>query len=75
MGRLAERVAGPGPRTVLACYWRHDVCGWPMDGLEVHHILANQIGRPSFFLSDLVFLLDIFSVDQGSVKWRPSDYR
>lgn len=68
-GRLAtltDRISGslaPGG-VVLACHWRHEIRGWPMDGPEVHHRLQTRLGlRRVVQHEDQDFVLDVWVRD------------
>ncbi|WP_051297363.1 bifunctional PIG-L family deacetylase/class I SAM-dependent methyltransferase [Brevibacterium album] len=43
MLRLAERIAGSGAGTVVACHWRHPLVGWPLSASEVHGLLDRRL--------------------------------
>ncbi len=60
MRELAELIANSASNTVVACHWRHDVRGWPLDGPEVHRILRGQLGIPHTTIDDQDFVLDVF---------------
>ena len=61
---LARRVAASGCSTVVACHWRHDIAGWPLNGPAVHRILRDRLGMPRrASINDADFVLDIFSHD------------
>lgn len=63
---LADRIASSGCHTVLACHWRHDIAGWPLDGPGVHRILRDRLGMPHrASVRDADFVLDVFSHDEG----------
>ncbi|MEO7589359.1 MAG: bifunctional PIG-L family deacetylase/class I SAM-dependent methyltransferase [Arachnia sp.] len=64
---LARRVAASGRSTVVACHWRHDIIGWPLDGPAVHAILRGSLGMPTAVLvEDVDFVLEVFSTDAGA---------
>lgn len=61
---LARRVSASGGSTVVACHWRHEIVGWPLDGNAVHKILRESLGLPSTVLvEDADFLLEVFTND------------
>ncbi|RMB58910.1 SAM-dependent methyltransferase [Tessaracoccus antarcticus] len=64
---LARRVADSGCGTVLACHWRHEIVGWPLDGPAVHTILRETLRMPSVVrVEDVDFVLEVFSTDAGA---------
>ncbi|TBN56910.1 methyltransferase domain-containing protein [Glaciihabitans arcticus] len=66
---VAEHLAEGG--TLLACHWRHPVADYPLDGDEVHVVLAARLGleRVSRHL-EKDFVLDVFNSDGRSVAER-----
>ncbi len=61
---LANRLRTSGCVTILACHWRHDIRGWPLDGASVHAILAEGLGvDAAVSLSDPDFVLDVFVLE------------
>ncbi len=64
--RLVEKVSASGCGTVVACHWRHDIEGWPLDGPAVHEILMEGLGmHRTITISDPDFMLDVFTLDPG----------
>ena len=64
--RLAGALRAGMCTTVLACHWRHDIVGWPLDGAGVHRILEESLGvTPAVSVEDPDFLLDVFILDGG----------
>ena len=62
---LARRLRSSACGTVVACHWRHDIDGWPLDGPTVHDILRECLGmRTVLSLDDDDFVLDVFSRDE-----------
>ncbi|MDO5735821.1 MAG: bifunctional PIG-L family deacetylase/class I SAM-dependent methyltransferase [Propionibacteriaceae bacterium] len=62
--RLARAVRSSGCATVLACHWRHDIEGWPLDGQVVHRILREGLGaEPTVSVEDPDFVLELFTLD------------
>lgn len=68
-GRLrdvAHRLRSSDVATVVACHWRHDISGWPLDGPAVHDILRDFLGMPSVVtIDDPDFVLDVFRRADG----------
>lgn len=65
---LADRIASSPCRTVVACHWRHDIEGWPLNGASVHRILRERLGMPRrTSVTDADFVLDVFSHDSGPI--------
>ncbi len=59
---LAHRLRLSGCGTVVACHWRHNIEGWPLDGPSVHAILRECLGmRSTTTIDDGNFVLDVFS--------------
>ena len=57
-GRIRDALSHEEHATVLACHWRHDIVGWPLDGDGVHAILESHLGltRRSHLVEDDVLL-------------------
>lgn len=54
--------------TLLACHWRHPVEGYTLNGDDVHHALATQLGWPKLLRHEETdFLLEVWSPDPRSV--------
>ncbi len=62
--RLADKISSSRCRTVVACHWRHDIQGWPLNGSTVHQILQSRLGMPRrATINDADFVLEVFSHD------------
>ncbi|MCD5990772.1 putative methyltransferase [Pseudomonas savastanoi pv. glycinea] len=56
---------------VLACHWRPQIDGCPMDAQKVHAILAARLEMPRIFSHEEAdFFLDVWSRDERSVAER-----
>lgn len=67
MRELARRIASSRSTTVLACHWRHEIVGWPLDGPAVHAILQETLEMPTIVsIEDADFVLQVFSNSPGA---------
>jgi SAM-dependent methyltransferase len=57
--------------TLVACHWRHEVQGHPLDAALVHRLLGEQLGMPAIVHHEEPdLLLDVWCTDARSVAER-----
>lgn len=70
--RVLERIRwslAPGG-VLVACHWRHPVADYPLDGDEVHEMIAGHGWARVAHHVETDFVLDVFSDDARSVAQR-----